>query len=85
VIPELSNFSAGDIGASSGAVVPTGTVTFIDGTTVLGTVNLNGAGQAILDIPTLGAGSHAIIAVYSGDANYVGSSSLVLVQVVTGG
>ncbi|HLH30720.1 MAG TPA: Ig-like domain-containing protein, partial [Terriglobia bacterium] len=83
-IPEFSNWSTGDLGAPAGVAVPTGAVTFIDGTTVLGTATLNGAGQTTLDISTLSAGSYPIVAVYGGDAKYVGSSSPVLSQGVSG-
>jgi hypothetical protein len=76
VNPALSDFSAGDIDAPTSTAVPTGSITFIDGEAVLGTVNLNGAGQATLDIPTLSVGSHSIVAVYSGDANFVGSAAV---------
>jgi hypothetical protein len=84
VNPELSNWRSGDILAPTGVTTPTGTVTFIDGTTVLGTTNLNGAGQAILDTSSLAGGLHPIIAIYGGDAKYVGSSSPALSQGVTG-
>jgi YVTN family beta-propeller protein len=60
---------------------PTGTVTFKDGTTVLGAVPLSG-NQAILTVSSLGTGSHPIAAVYSGDANCIMASSAVLTQVV---
>jgi len=53
---------------------PTGTVTFKDGTTTLGTGTLNGLGQGTL-IKTFDAGSHTITAVYGGDLNHSGSAS----------
>ena len=52
----------------------TGTVTFMDGETVLGSSALT-QGTATFDTSTLGAGAHSIRAVYSGDANYAGSTS----------
>ena len=52
------------------ASVPTGSVVFLDGTTVLGTAPLNSAGVATLDIAGLGAGSHSIDARYAGDSNF---------------
>lgn len=60
----------------------TGTVTFRDGTTVLGTGALSG-GMAQVTTTALAAGSHSITAVYSGDANDAVSKSPVLTQVVS--
>jgi hypothetical protein len=57
-------------------------VIFVDGTTTLGTVSLNGASQALFATSALSAGSHAITAMYAGNANYAGSTSPVLTQVV---
>ncbi|HEY5196578.1 MAG TPA: Ig-like domain-containing protein, partial [Solirubrobacteraceae bacterium] len=57
-----------------GAGSPTGTVTFkVDGTTV-GTVPVSGSGQASISTSSLSAGSHTILATYSGDGNFLGSS-----------
>ena len=61
---------------------PTGTVTFQDGSTTLGTANLSAAGTATYSTSTLSAGSPVITAVYGGDAAFAGSTSLVLTQVV---
>jgi hypothetical protein len=66
----------------TGGVTPTGTITFYDGTTVLGTVSLNGMGMAALTVSDLAVGSHSITAVYSGDATYSGSSSSPLQEVI---
>jgi probable HAF family extracellular repeat protein len=60
---------------------PTGSVTFMDGATVLGSSNLvNNAGNvtATLQVNPLGAGPHSISASYSGDANNLPGTSLVL-------
>jgi putative nucleotidyltransferase with HDIG domain len=52
----------------------TGTVTLQDGETTLGSITLvDGTGTYTLS--TLAAGSHSITAVYSGDANFAGSTS----------
>ena len=59
----------------------TGTVTFLDGATVLGTGPVSG-GIATLTVTTLSAGSHPITASYGGDPNHSGSTSSVLTQVV---
>jgi hypothetical protein len=65
--------------------VPTGSITFTDQSTgqLLGTVPLNIA-QATLTTSALAAGTHDIVARYSGDANFL-SSSASLTQVVNGG
>lgn len=78
----------------------TGTVTFYDGTTVLGTVNLGAvttslssagddhnaslgySGRVTLTTSSLSVGTHAITAVYSGDADFVGSTSTVVNEIV---
>lgn len=55
-------------------LIPTGTVTFKQGTTMLGTATLvSGSGK--FTTSTLIAGSHSIVAVYSGDAIFLGSTS----------
>jgi len=56
-------------------VLPTGTVAFyIDGSsTPAATVALSG-GQAVF-ITTFGGGAHTVVAVYSGDGNFLGSTS----------
>ncbi len=66
---------------SPGSGTATGTVTFKDGVTTLGTGTLN-AGVATFASSTLAQGSHSITAVYGGDANFTGSTSSTLSQVV---
>jgi hypothetical protein len=67
---------------TSTAGTPTGTVTFREGTTVLGTAALNGSGVASIDLNDLTVGSHTIAAVYAGDANFDTSAVAELAQVV---
>ncbi len=62
----------------------TGSVTFMDGATVLGAGTLSGAGIASYATSALAAGTHGITAVYGGDSNNSGSTSSVLTQTVTG-
>ncbi len=69
-------------GVSSLGGTPTGTVTFVDGTTALGTSTLSGSGIATFSISTLSVGTHSITAVYNGSADFSGSTSPVLSQVV---
>jgi streptogramin lyase len=59
----------------------TGTVTFYDGTTSIGSGPV-GAGKATLATTTLAVASHSITALYSGDAGDTGSTSTALTQVV---
>jgi hypothetical protein len=68
---------------SPGAGTPSGTVTFKDGGTTLGTGSLNASGQATFSISTLALGTHAsITASYGGDGNFQTSTSSTLSQVV---
>jgi hypothetical protein len=62
--------------------VPTGTVTFMDGAVVLGTVNVvNGSAQLVTS--TLARGKHSITAVYNGDAGFLGSTSAAPTETIT--
>ena len=63
----------------------TGSVTFSDGATTLGTVVLNAAGVATFSTSTFTVGTHALSAVYAGDTNYATSTSAGLPQVVNVG
>jgi len=74
---------------SPGTGTPTGTVTFLDGSTTLGTGTLSG-GVATLTVPStspliaaLAVGTHSITAVYGGDTNDLPSTSTLVTQVVT--
>jgi hypothetical protein len=60
----------------------TGTVTFMDGASPIGTSALNASGVATFSTSTLGVGTHSITAQYSGDAGHGGSTSSALSQVV---
>jgi hypothetical protein len=66
--------------SSSGT--PTGTVTFYDGTTALGTGTLS-SNNASLNGVIFAAGSHTITASYAGDSNVEGSTSPALSQTVS--
>jgi large repetitive protein len=66
----------------SGSVTPTGTVQFEEGTTVLGTVTLDIHGSAALTLSTLSVAAHSIRAVYGGDSNNGGSSSLAVQETI---
>ena len=55
--------------------VTAGSVTFRDGTTVLGTVDLNASGQAAFTTSTLSGGDHNISATYGGSALFDASNA----------
>ena len=55
---------------------PTGTVTFMDGSTTLGTVPLGAGGKATLSITTLAIGMHDISAVFAETATIAGSTGV---------
>ncbi|MEG9438125.1 Ig-like domain repeat protein [Edaphobacter sp. HDX4] len=59
---------------SSSAATPGGTISFYDGTTLLGTANLS-SGAASYTTSSLAVGVHSITAVYSGDPNFVSQAS----------
>jgi hypothetical protein len=60
--------------------VPTGTITFRDGSTVIGTSALNAQGIATLTLSTLGVGTHGVTASYGGDAANASSTSLAFAE-----
>ena len=65
----------------SASGTPTGTVTFDDNGTIIGTGTLS-SGTATFTTSALAAGTHTITAVYSGDGNYVGSTSSGVIETV---
>jgi hypothetical protein len=65
-----------------GAGTPTGSITFEDGGSSLGTSPVDGSGVASFTTSTLGAGSHVITAVYGGDASLASSGSAALHETV---
>jgi hypothetical protein len=70
------------VAPQSGSGTPTGSVNFLDGTTVIGSGTLNGSGVATYSTSSLTAGSQSISAGYQGDSNFAASTSgTVTVQV----
>ncbi len=67
--------------ASTGTATPTGSVTFLDGTTSIGSMNL-ASGKATLTTTKLALGSHSITASYSGDSNFAAATSTAQTVVV---
>ncbi len=59
---------------SSAAGTPAGQVSFLDGTTPLGSVTVSG-GVAVFTTATLTTGAHSITATYIASSNFTGSSS----------
>src|SRR2546425_2122413 len=76
-------FTATVTANAPGAGTPSGTVTFFDGTTTLGTGMLS-AGKATFTTSTLAVSppSHSITASYGGDGSFNVSTSTALTQVV---
>ncbi len=60
---------------------PTGSVTFKDGTKILGTKAIV-SGKATLKVTSFAAGSHSLTATYVGNANFVTSKSVALALTV---
>jgi hypothetical protein len=75
-------FTATVTPTAPGGGVPTGTVTFKNGSSTLGTVTLNGSGQATFTTSTLAVGSPSITAVYNGSTSFNTSTSAILTQTV---
>ena len=59
----------------SGALIPTGSVTFSADGTTLETVNLDSTGEGTFTTSSLSIGVHAIVATYNGSANFIGVNS----------
>ncbi len=64
-----------------GANIPTGQVTFLDGSATLGSCSLS-SGSCAFATSSLAAGTHSITGSYGGDKNFVLSTSSTLTQVV---
>jgi sugar lactone lactonase YvrE len=74
VVMLMSSFTlTAKVTSANGA--PTGSVSFMDGTTALGSGALDNTGTATLPVSTLHAGIHSLTAVYSGDSNFSGFTS----------
>jgi hypothetical protein len=74
-------FTATAQGSVTTSAIPSGTVTFKDGSTTLGTVRLS-QGGASFTTSALGQGTHNIVVGYSGDTNFNPNRSTILVQKV---
>ena len=81
VFGQSVTFTATVKAVAPGSGTPTGTVSFLDGSTTLGTGTLSG-GTATFSISTLAAAAHSITVVYGGDTNFLTSTSSILTQTV---
>ena len=62
--------------------IPTGTVTFLDGATVIGTGTLDATGKTTMATSALVVGNHPITAQYGGDSNFGAVTSSSITQTV---
>jgi hypothetical protein len=81
-VGQAVTFTAQVTASIAGVGSPTGSVTFRDGTTVLGVVNLTG-GKASFTTSSLTVGTHRIQIRYSGDTTFNPHVSKIFVQKVT--
>jgi subtilisin-like proprotein convertase family protein len=81
VFGQSVTFTATVAAVAPGAGTPTGTVTFRDGSTNLGTATL-ASGTATLATAALTVASHSITVNYGGDGNFFPSTSAALTQTV---
>ena len=65
------------------AVAPGGTVTFMDSSSPLATVAVDGSGKATLTTASLAIGSQPITAIYSGSTDFLGAQSTASLETVT--
>lgn len=69
------------VSAATGGV-PTGTVSFLNGTTALGTGTVNASGVATFTTTSLAIASYSVVASYAGDTNFTAGSSTTVALVV---
>ena len=74
-------FTATVSAAAPGSGTPTGSVTFMDGSTALGSATLS-SGKASFKTSSMAVGSQSITADYSGDGNFTTSTSTSLAQTI---
>jgi hypothetical protein len=63
--------------SSGGTAVPSGTITFSEDASTLGSALLDNTGRASLTVNSLAAGTHDVTASYGGDTNFLGSTASV--------
>ena len=73
---QIVGFTATLKNSLMGGAIPSGAVTFMDGSVVLGTAPVDRSGVAMFTTSTAVVGTHPIRAMYSGDVDFMSSSSL---------
>jgi hypothetical protein len=81
VTGQAVTFTARVAAVAPGAGTPSGTVTFKDGSVILGTVAVGTGGTATLTTSFAAAGGHVITAVYNGDSSFEASRQALTEQV----
>ena len=76
-------FTATVTGPSGNKTVPTGTISFYNGSTLLGNEVLGATGQAVFSISSLPSGTYNVTAAYAGDGNFNASASAAVKLTVT--
>jgi hypothetical protein len=74
-IPEALTAVVNAAAGVSTTIAPTGTVSFYDGSTLLGTQQVSSYSATLSNVSLDTTKAHLITAVYSGDSNYAGSTS----------
>src|SRR5439155_20093 len=72
---QTATFTATVAAVAPGAGTPGGTVSFLEGATLLGTGTLDNLGSTSFTTSSLGVGPHTITATYNGDGNFNPSSA----------
>jgi hypothetical protein len=70
------------VAPSLGSTIPTGLVSFVDGTTILATVPLDQNGQGSFTTSSLSLGTHTIRTGYSGDPNFNPNTGKAIMQII---
>jgi Bacterial Ig-like domain (group 3) len=81
-IGAIATFTATVSPSTPGGAVPTGTVSFFQGSTDIGDIPLDGTGVAKFGTTSLPAGQNSIIAEYAGDNTYASSNSAPLTETI---
>jgi hypothetical protein len=81
VVGQKVTFTAPVTAVAPGAGTPAGTVSFFDGSKILGTVAVGAGGKATFVTSFSTAGSHSIKAVYNGNGDFTVSSRTITEQV----
>ena len=75
VFGETVTLSITVVAAGGGTGTPSGNVSVLDAGSAIGTAALDNSGKAVLNISSLGVGTHNLTAAYGGDGNFNSSST----------